>query len=306
MVVLFGKNSDRYQKVKQISIFAIMKAKENYQHPMLRDMQWIKEKGIVIFEDVRGLPLGDEPFTSSDYVIAIGHRGRMDIRYDDMPDFSAKQTVAVIFPNHTLRTVSKTTDYLATLIVVDASLLNDPLLRIINQMRYRYEPHPWVELNKKEYGIIMNLVEVMKETSSIDIPDQRLMLTIQLEFLMRLLGYYRKIRLHEEPVFKRVSTQFHNDLSQHYRSHRDVGFYAEKACLSPKHFSTVIKNETGHTAAWWIHSRIIAEAKMLLNMRRDLTVQAVANMLGFDDQAVFSRYFHRETGLYPTEFREKN
>lgn len=273
---------------------------------MLRDMQRIKEKGIVVFEDVRGLPLGDEPFTSPDYVIAIGHRGRMDIRYDDMPDFSAKQTVAVIFPNHTLRTVSKTDDYLSTLIVVDASLLNDPLLRIINQMRYHYEPHPWVELNKKEYGIIMNLVEVMKETSSIDIPDQRLMLTIQLEFLMRLLGYYRKIRLHEEPVFKRVSTQFHNDLSQHYRSHRDVGFYAEKACLSPKHFSTVIKNETGHTAAWWIHSRIIAEAKMLLNMRRDLTVQAVANMLGFDDQAVFSRYFHRETGLYPTEFREKN
>lgn len=283
-----------------------MKANENYQHPMLRDMQRIKEKGIVIFEDVRGLPLGAEPFTSPDYVIAIGHRGRMDIRYDDMPDFSAKQTVAVIFPNHTLRTVSKTDDYLSTLIVVDASLLNDPLLRIINQMRYRYEPHPWVELNKKEYGIIMNLVEIMKETSSIDIPDQRLMLTIQLEFLMRLLGYYRKIRLHEEPAFKRVSTQFHNDLSQHYRSHRDVRFYAEKAFLSPKHFSTVIKNETGHTAAWWIHSRIVAEAKMLLNMRRDLTVQAVANMLGFDDQAVFSRYFHRETGLYPTEFREKN
>lgn len=273
---------------------------------MLRDMQRIKERGIVIFEDVRDLPLGDEPFTSPDYVIAIGHRGRMDIRYDDMPDFSAKQTVAVIFPNHTLRTVNKTDDYLSTLIVVDASLLNDPLLRIINQMRYRYEPHPWVELNKKEYGIIMNLVEVMKETSSIDILDQRLMLTIQLEFLMRLLGYYRKIRLHEEPVFKRVSTQFHNDLSLHYRSHRDVGFYAEKACLSPKHFSTVVKNETGHTAAWWIHSRIIAEAKMLLNMRRDLTVQAVANMLGFDDQAVFSRYFHRETGLYPTEFREQN
>ena len=48
------------------------------------------------------------------------------------------------------------------------------------------------------------------------------------------------------------------------------------------------------------------QSRKLLNMRRDLTVQAVANMLGFDDQAVFSRYFHRETGLYPTEFREKN
>ena len=283
-----------------------MKKKESYQHPMLKNLQRIKEKGIVVFEDVRSLPLGEEPFTSPDYVIAIGHKGRMEIRYDDMPDFSAKQTVAVIFPNHTLKTLSKTDDYLATLIAVDASLLNDPLLRIINQMRYRYEPHPWVELNRKQYNVIMNLVEVMKETLSIDMPDQRLLLTLQLEFLMRLLGYYRSIMLHEVPSGKRISTQFHNDLAQHYRTHRDVGFYAEKACLSPKHFSTVVKNETGHSAAWWIHSRIIAEAKMLLNMRRDLTVQAVANMLGFDDQAVFSRYFHRETGLYPTEYREKN
>ena len=46
------------------------------------------------------------------------------------------------------------------------------------------------------------MVEVMKETLSIDIPDQRLMLTLQLEFLMRLLGYYRRIRLNEEPSEK--------------------------------------------------------------------------------------------------------
>ena len=282
-----------------------MKKKEPYQHPMLANAQKIKENGIVVFDNVKGLPLGDEPFTSPDYVICIGHRGNMQMTYDNMPDFLAERVVAVVFPNHTLKKVSKSDDYLATLVVVDASLLNDPLLRIINQMRYRYEPHPWVELDRKQYNVIMHMVGVMRETSTIDMPDQRLMLTLQLEFLMRLLSHYRSIKLHEEHTDKRVSIQFHNDLAKYFRTHRDVGFYADKACLSPKYFSTVVKNETGHTAAWWIHSRIIAEAKMLLNMRRDLTVQAVANLLGFDDQTVFSRYFHRETGLYPTTYREK-
>ena len=51
---------------------------------------------------------------------------------------------------------------------------------------------------------------------------------------------------------------------------------------------------------------MVAEAKMLLHMRHDLTVQAISDMLGFDEQASFSRYFHRETGLYPTEFRTNN
>ena len=274
-----------------------MKTEEQYQHPMLLNAQKVKEQGIVVFDDVRGLPMGKEPFCSPDYVICIGHRGKHEILYDDMPDSSDALTVAVIFPNHTLRKVSATSDY---------QMLNDPLLRIIDQMRHRYEPYPRVSLSRHEYGVIMNLVAVMRETSSLNMPDQRGILTLQLEFLMKLLSHYRSIHLNEKPSGKRISMQFHNNLNQYYRTHRDVGFYAEKACLSVKHFGTVITSETGHTATWWIHSRVVAEAKILLHLRRDLSIQAVANMLGFDNQSVFSRYFHRETGLYPSEYREQN
>lgn len=283
-----------------------MKSDGHYRHPMLVNAQKIKENGIAILDDVRELPSGKEPFTSPDYVICIGHRGTMQMTYDDMPDHSSKQTVAVVFPNHTLRMVSKSDDYLATLVVVDAALLDDPLLRIIGQLRYRYEPHPWVELDRREYGVIMHMVGVMRETASIDIPNRKHFMMSQLEFFMRLLSHYRTVKLNETAVEKRVSTLFSNDLAQYFREHRDVGFYAAKVCLTPKHFSTVIKQETGHTAAWWIHRQVVSEAKNLLTMRPDLNIQAVADQLGFADQATFSRYFHRETGLYPTEFRTKS
>lgn len=283
-----------------------MKTDGHYRHPMLVNAQKIKENGIAILDDVRELPSGKEPFTSPDYVICIGHRGTMQMTYDDMPDHSSKQTVAVVFPNHTLRMVSKTDDYLATLVVVDAALLDDPLLRIIGQLRYRYEPHPWVELDRREYGVIMHMVGVMRETASIDIPNRKHFMMSQLEFFMRLLSHYRTVKLNETAVEKRVSTLFSNDLAQYFRDHRDVGFYAEKVCLTPKHFSTVVRQETGHTAAWWIHRQVVSEAKNLLTMRPDLNIQAVADQLGFSDQATFSRYFHRETGLYPTEFRTSN
>lgn len=283
-----------------------MKTDQTYRHPMLVNAQKIKENGIAILDDVRELPSGKEPFTSPDYVICIGHRGTMQMTYDDMPDHSSKQTVAVVFPNHTLRMVSKTDDYLATLVVVDAALLDDPLLRIIGQLRYRYEPHPWVELDRREYGVIMHMVGVMRETASIDIPNRQHFMMSQLEFFMRLLSHYRTVKLNETAVEKRVSTLFSNDLAQYFRDHRDVGFYAAKVCLTPKHFSTVIRQETGHTAAWWIHRQVVSEAKNLLTMRPDLNIQAIADQLGFADQATFSRYFHRETGISPTEFREGN
>ncbi len=280
-----------------------MKTEQSYTHPMNLYPQRIKVEGIVVFDGVRGLPSGDEPFTSSDYVIAIGHRGHMDLMYDDMADYTEKHTVGVIFPNHTLCTISKTDDYMATLIIVDSSVLNDPLLQIINQMRYRYEPHPNVKLDRHEYQMITSVVEGMREITRLDMLDHKMLMTRLLEFLLRLLSQYRKRKLDEAHSAGRISARFHSDLAQHFREHRDVAFYARQACLSTKYFSAVVKQETGYTATHWIHNHVIAEAKMLLHMRRDLTVQALADQLGFPDQAAFTRFFKRETGLSPTAYR---
>ena len=280
-----------------------MKKKPTYTHPMNLYPQKINEEGIVVFNDVRGLPSGDEPFVSPDYVICIGHEGRINLMYDDITDFSEQRTVGVIFPNHRLLKVDKTDDYRATLIVVRASLLNDPMLQIINQLRYRYEPHPNVKLDRHEYKMITSVVEGMCEITRLQLPDRRMLMTRLLEFLLRLLSHYRKGKLNETLTDKRVSARFLADLKQHIRQHREVSFYAEKACLSSKHFSAVVKQETGQNAAYWIHRQVVAEAKMLLHVRRDLSVQIIADMLGFEEQSTFSRYFRRETGMSPTEFR---
>ena len=280
-----------------------MKKQASAPHPLLSNLQKIKDEGIVVLDDVRDLPAGDRPFVSSDYALCIGHKGWIQLLYDNRPDCFKKHTVGVVFPNHSVSMVSKTDDYLATLIVVDASVLNDPMLQIINQMRYRYELHPCVKLDRHEYRMITDVVEGMREIKRLEIPESRMLMTRLLEFLLRLLSHYRMRKLNETTASKRVSMQFHSDLTQHFRKHHDVGFYAERACLTPKYFSAVVKQETGHNAAYWIRVKIIAEAKMLLHIRHDLSVQAIADMLGFSEQSIFSRYFKHETGVSPTEFR---
>ena len=281
-----------------------MKDRQSEPHPLLSNLQRIKDEGIVVLDDVRDLPAGDRPFVSSDYVLCIGHKGWIQLLYDNHPDCFEKHTVGVVFPNHSVSMVSKTDDYLATLIVVDASVLNDPMLQIINQMRYRYESHPCVKLDRHEYKMITDVVEGMREIKRLELPESRMLMTRLLEFLLRLLSHYRKSKLNETTANKRVSMQFHSDLAQHFRKHHDVGFYAEKAFITPKYFSALVKQETGYNANYWIRVKIITEAKMLLHIRRDLSIQAIADMLGFGEQASFSRYFKRETGLSPTEFRE--
>ena len=55
----------------------------------------------------------------------------------------------------------------------------------------------------------------------------------------------------------------------------------------------------------WIDRYVALQAKAMLQQQRHLTIQQVADRLGFTEQASFSRFFKTKTGLSPTEYREK-
>ena len=281
-----------------------MKSKLNPQHPLVSNSQKIKEDGIVIMHNVTMLPTGSASFVSPDYVICIGHRGKMELIYDDLPDISAPRVFAIIFPNHKIKCINCTDDFLASLIAVDAKMIDEPMLQIIRQFRYRYESQPGVTLGKPEYKTLMHIVELMHETARTNIPDKRTLMIRQLDCFLRMLNHYRHNMLNDESSTKRFSTQFLSAINEHYREHRDVLFYANLACLTPKYFTTVIRKETGHTPSYWISTTVSAKAKMLLHTRPDLSIQAIADLLGFDDQNTFSRYFKHATGMSPSAFRE--
>lgn len=94
-------------------------------------------------------------------------------------------------------------------------------------------------------------------------------------------------------------------LHRHFREHRDVAFYAGLCCLTPRHFTTVIREKSGRTAMQWITATVIAEAKRLLS-EADPSIKEIADTLGFPNQSFFGRYFKRCTGLSPCEYRSSN
>lgn len=102
---------------------------------------------------------------------------------------------------------------------------------------------------------------------------------------------------------EQVFVRFVQSLGRDYAKRRTVGEYAEEAALSVRHFSTLIREYSGHTPMQWITTFTVNQAKSLL-LQPDIPVKEVAARLGFPEQFTFRKYFKTYTGISPTEYRK--
>lgn len=89
---------------------------------------------------------------------------------------------------------------------------------------------------------------------------------------------------------------------EYHSQYRNVGFYAEKLCLTPKYLSKIIKDASGRSAPDWIDSYVILEAKNLLKYSTT-PIKEIVYKLHFPNQSVFYKFFKSRTGMTPTEYR---
>jgi AraC family transcriptional regulator, transcriptional activator of pobA len=112
-------------------------------------------------------------------------------------------------------------------------------------------------------------------------------------------------RLVEHPKrARRYLSEFTNLIEQDYMHHHQLTFYATKIGISTAHLNAVCREFIQRSALDLIHARIMLEAKRNL-VYTSLTIKTVAEMLGFADPAYFTRFFKRQVGLSPKEFRQQ-
>lgn len=99
-----------------------------------------------------------------------------------------------------------------------------------------------------------------------------------------------------------VLEQFIRLVGQYHTKYRNVGFYADKLCLTPKYLSKLIKTASGKSAPEWIDSYVILEAKNLLKYS-DIAIKEIVYRLNFPNQSVFYKFFKARTGMTPSEYR---
>lgn len=83
---------------------------------------------------------------------------------------------------------------------------------------------------------------------------------------------------------------------------RSVKAYSDELCVTPNHLSAVVKQQSGRSVMDWLNAQQILRAQVLLR-HSDLQIGEIADRLGFQSATFFSRFFKRETGMTPKEYR---
>jgi len=93
-------------------------------------------------------------------------------------------------------------------------------------------------------------------------------------------------------------------VEEHFRRERLLAFYAEKLAMTPDRLNDHVKRATGVTAGHLIRQRVLTEAKRQLVFTNQ-AIQEIAYDLAFSDPSHFARFFRKQTGTTPQEFRER-
>ncbi len=96
--------------------------------------------------------------------------------------------------------------------------------------------------------------------------------------------------------------RFKTLLNQTFREQRGLAFYAEQLGITTTQLNRVCRAELGRSALGVVNDRLVTEARRDL-VYSSLSVKEIALTLGFSDPAYFSRFFTRQTGTAPSDFR---
>lgn len=94
-------------------------------------------------------------------------------------------------------------------------------------------------------------------------------------------------------------------IEENYQNNLRVNDYAEKLAVTPNHLTQMVRLITGKTSVELLQNKLIVEVKRLL-LHTNLTVTEIAIHMNFQDQSYFTKFFKKNTGVTPIQYRKKS
>lgn len=269
---------------------------------------------LLLIEDANAIRaervIGKEPFKIDMSMAIIYDRGEAEFKID-MHTYQIKApTVIIIMAGQTCELINYSEDLQGRAIVMSGSFTDSLFVGVEGGYTHKLYSsmisNPLINFDKDQnvfslyYRLLKNIVQSPHSDFKIDaVRHLTLAMFYGYSHMKHNMGSYVKGTNRQDDIY----STFLDAVSKHYKKEREVGFYADKLCITPKHLSQVVKEVSGRTASSIIEDYVITEIKALL-LSTNMTIMQISDYFNFPSQSVFGKYFKRVTGMSPKEYRK--
>lgn len=244
------------------------------------------------------------PFKINMYVCCICLRGKSRGKINLSPYNMESNMMSINVPGQIIEQEFMSDDFSCICVLMSERFVSGLGLPYNFQTYMALQECPILKLTSGQMKAMLSYSTMIHNLFKVEHPNKSEVIKYLTCAFLYGMGYYfhqlvgnRKLTKEETLVQK-----FSMEVQRYYKKERKVLFYAGLLHLSAGYLSTLIKRYSGKSAAEWIDSYVILEAKALL-CSTNLTIQQISDELNFPSQSFFGKYFKRHTGMSPKEYK---
>lgn len=244
------------------------------------------------------------------YTFTLVTEGWLTMNYNGIEIHLTKGDLYIYSPGLSVTILSISQDYRSYCLMVDEhTTLETPSVRDIVSMAYL----PIVQLSEPKLSLPQETAELLESRMreiinylhSDNTYKQQVLRMLYAIFLLDLQNAQDRIivQRHVPQRIEEIFIGFNRLLPLNFVEHHDIGFYADQLHITSDYLSRVVKRVTGRTVIDYINQMLLMEASFLLRTSK-LSIAQIGQRLNFADAPSFTKFFSRQKGMTPKEYRE--
>lgn len=254
------------------------------------------------------LPIAFSPIRIDHCMICICLSGSSNIEIDLRHYTYVENDIFIAFPGQILASNEQTDDFAIAFISFSNRFMDEILFRLPSTFIGFLKESVVYHLPKAERESMISEYFVALERKFIDYENicrTEIIKNLLQNFYLDLYNKVVKnndIDTRQPKRKKELEERFFRLIKEHPKQ-RDVAFFAEKLCITPKYLSIITKETTGVSAKELIDNYAITELKLQLKST-SLTIKEIAYSLNYPNEAFLCKYFKKRTLMTPTHYRK--
>ncbi len=235
-------------------------------------------------------------------------KGNHRVDFTDYP--VTDNTIFFVAPGQ-IHAFDGTGNYEGVIILFNASFFADEESSESIFLKYNvfnaYDSSPYYKVGNEEAERLMFLVNEMNReytlTGAFAHKDyMQYLLRLFLVRVQRSGERKEEAKLYVSNIANRTFVRFRQLLEQNFHNVHTVQEYADMLNISARTLTKYVSQSAHSSPLQIINDRIVLEAKRLLQ-HTSLNIKEIGYSLGFEDPSYFAKFFKRQEGIMPSEFR---